>query len=1021
MTVGRFFGRRFVCAVLLLLSLPQGARGGPRDTASSPLGDLLVPGGVGPLFRAANLAPPRDRAYALLTLSRLLYRQPSGGDQLLDASARRLREYLDVLGQWSVRLAPFPDGIALSQVQSHKTGRELVDLLAFVGLSLRESREGYSVERHDNPQAARRRAALRAAGLDLDGVDQQLNAGATVDLGIQGDRVPLPLAEAVWVRAVFENRVPPEALFARLIGEREALWLYGGLLGLDAETLRFFEAQTDLLAWIHRDRAALFGAFGRSVRLRDGHVETPGGAARVGLWESLAGVPANEPVRFVRALLDRDAGRLAWFYDSVAHLPPDRQSIVAGGFLNDDSERHAWWRAVYSAFLAFHASWDVSVRPFARRTLDPALAIHLLQLTPDGHVAGPPWAPFWEEALSGGDVPGRAPDSFERLDGGDVATLPWMLGKIFARPVAAHRALFDRALFAGRVFGRIGPERAFDALVALRGFGRYPALMLVLESMGIREPALYAEAARAAEAVSASASAQTLAVRTAVFQGAVALLDRLREVRALDTPTTSALARSLFAARPAADGWYRGAIVSWLDREVLPALGSAHEPDAAEARLMSALAGMPRAPAQAGPLVEWRGRRYRVDLARDALARLLKVRQKQGGPHISAILTAWRSAAASAAQAVEPGEPAPGRGESVLDHLGPGDWSVLLGPPLPRSAPPLRLVDRAAAEWLASLAYAVRIRDAGATLLLGVNPALKHELGTQGPSMAEAGETAWTIPAPVTGPENRPHLEGSLLGLALPLSRHAVTRLETQPPRHPPTVHGRDAWLFAASAALFNPLDVTDEERDLIAGAVRRGRARVTTLLRDATGWWSIADELAADEWERQLVPWMLAREPDGVPARLSAHDLFVLGGVPGAGRADAWGMLAQPVDGSLFLRLPTPALRRALADRSATGALVTQLCDLPFRVAEFLGGARLPASLGRALLAVAVPEFLELALLSHDDDWPGLVAAARAITGERFEDYLSTLMSDGPLVPLNPASTGTVPSEAECLLRQCS
>jgi hypothetical protein len=1017
-------------AALLLACLacpPCGAGAQPGPAALPPRGDLLIPGGVAGLYRAVNLPPPRDRAYSLLDLARALYQDAGDSNLIVEPRAGQLREYLEVLALWSIRLAPFGGRVSLENSRDGNSRERLRALLEYVGMDLREAGGVIRIGRNDDPEGARRRAVLAGAGVGVDGVDERLNAGGSVDLALPGDTVPLPLARSTWLRAVFGQRVPPEALFAAVTGNRDALWLYCGLTALDDETLSFLEATPDLLASMYRDRAALFARFGPSVRVRHGRVETPGGARDAWIWESLVGAKTTDAARFVQRLFARDTGRLASFYDAVAHLDAGRQAAAMGASVAGGSAREAAVRALYASFAAFCPPCDISTQPFARHLFDPPLALNLLALTPEGRVAGPPWAVFWDLAFATGSLPGRAPDSFQTLERSQPVTLASLVGHIFQGLPADQRARSDLVLFAGRVFRPVDAAHAFDALVALRGFGRFPALMLVLERIGVHEPAVYAEAARAAEAVSAPAEASVVAVRTVSFQAAVALLDRLREVHSLDADVATRLARSLFTIRPAQEGWYRGAVARWVEREVLPAVSGAGDAGQMESRMMSALSGAWATPDRAGPVIEWEGHRYRVDVGHGTLRRLLQVREKQGGPDLDQVLALWRVAAALEA-GTERLDDLPGTRatlEAASGGLGPLAATTLLGPDPPDAAkivpraleglagltrkedlerlpgiaqPLLQLVDRATAEWLASVAYAVRIEDVDASVLLGSNPALHHDL-LRRPGDDE--RLPWSVPVQSQRASARAHLEGSLVGLDLPLARHAIIRLSTGPPPHPPTVKAIDSANFIASLSLLNPFEVTDEGRDAVAAAVRRGRARVGALATDPGAWPSVAATLPADAWERQLVPWMIANEPDRVAARFSAFDLFVLGRGATASDVDRWGMPLLPLDGSLSVGLPERRLRSVLTGRSNTGVLATQLPDLNLRIAEFLADAHLPAALAHGMLAAALPDFLADALLVHDDDWPALAASARALRQERLEHYVSALTADGPLVPV--------------------
>jgi hypothetical protein len=73
---------------------------------------------------------------------------------------------------------------------------------------------------------------------------------------------------------------------------------------------------------------------------------------------------------------------------------------------------------------------------------------------------------------------------------------------------------------------------------------------------------------------------------------------------------------------------------------------------------------------------------------------------------------------------------------------------------------------------------------------------------------------------------------------------------------------------------------------------------------------------------------------------------------------------------------------------------------DLVVRVAQALSRSRLPAALAPAVLAAATWDLCADIQLASTDDWPALVAKARAIPPARFDDYVATLTGDGPLAP---------------------
>src|SRR3954466_14388743 len=95
-------------------------------------------------------------------------------------------------------------------------------------------------------------------------------------------------------------------------------------------------------------------------------------------------------------------------------------------------------------------------------------------------------------------------------------------------------------------------------------------LVLTLDRVGIVKPAVYVALARHAARLSA-VDRRHGTTALAQFQSTLALIARMRAVRALDLPNTEALIASL-ADVPVADDGYRGAMLEWIDREVRPLL-----------------------------------------------------------------------------------------------------------------------------------------------------------------------------------------------------------------------------------------------------------------------------------------------------------------------------------------------------------------------------------------------------------------------------------------------------------------
>ncbi len=89
----------------------------------------------------------------------------------------------------------------------------------------------------------------------------------------------------------------------------------------------------DLLSFVHREGASAFAIVARSLRIDRDRVVVPGGQGAETIWQRLAGSSTDQPSAFLRALVSRDRGRLAWYFDCLAQMDDARLAAAwpAGG------------------------------------------------------------------------------------------------------------------------------------------------------------------------------------------------------------------------------------------------------------------------------------------------------------------------------------------------------------------------------------------------------------------------------------------------------------------------------------------------------------------------------------------------------------------------------------------------------------------------------------------------------------------------------------------------------------------
>jgi hypothetical protein len=724
-------------------------------------------------------------------------------------------------------------------------------------------------------------------------------------------RLPLPLSAKTWGTRVFETPIPENRLAAAIFASRSAALLYHGLMGVEPATMAWIESNPTLLDTLYR-HPGVSAVYARSIRIRNDRVVTPGDGAD-DVWAAVVGASPRSPAAFVAKLWTARSGRVAGFYDAIAHLDPPHQAFAVGK--PGDPDRAARARSLLDAITVLEPQWRLADHPFRRPDVDAALLLRTLRVTAAGELAPPASRDVWSRVFGG--VAERGP-----LDAA------WLARRILEGGDSVARQRLDVFLFAQRALGGTPPADEEALVEALTAFARYPALMLTLERHGLDAKAL-ASAARAATALVARDA-------IAVFQSGLAIVDRARRSGTLDSRQSRAAILSLIdAARSPAPA---EGLLAWVREGLIATFRQAmrgSEAREADALVMAAMAGPP-SPQRVG--IEWEGQRYRADLASAEFHRLTTLRESQEEPSIEKAL-----AGASA------------RDLSQLAHsMTALVYADALGEPDGQPA-------AAGAVWR------------------------KHRFeGSYGGDVGRP--VAWRIATEVFAADGW-HLAGSVLRLDLALPHFALRRLDSTEMPGGSALPDNSRRTLALSVALIDPRALSDDDRDAIAAALTRGRARAAALAHDPSTFASAAADAKLSEWRANAARWTLETNPAAVAGAFTLLELFRLGGDPA--RA-AWGTAAIPIDGCLCLESPERIAWEDYAGRPATGQMATQLADIMLRTADALAARRLPAFLARDIVAFATQDTIDRARPSYLDDWLPVAYAARDLSDSQFDDYVA-------------------------------
>jgi hypothetical protein len=899
-------------------------------------------------------------------------------------------------------------------------------------------------------ESPRRARATREATREATTLAAATETGTVESGGADDNMVPLPLTEKFWESCVMRPRNVRGSVGAAILTDPAVGFMYVALASTDAATRLFLAGECDRVSAIARTRAAAFAIVARSFRVREGRAIPPGGDAALPLWGRL-GLSVTDPSAFLMRLVSADAGRLAYFYDTIAQLDPARQRFALG--LSEPSGADmAIGEAIYRLCAGSDPSWSIVDRPFARMTVDVGFVLQQVLLTPEGRLAGPGTDAFLSAVFADGDVDRGADDAAALLRGPTVDAAS-LVRLVIVPDWTRRRARLMTVLFAQRVFADLQPADAAAVLIALRGVSRVETLPFALERIGVRSPAVIAAAVRRSLLFGppvggvAMVAVDRQRAEISGFQASLALIERLVYARALDGAAATAIIERLLDERQPDPLGYLAHVARWIANGLLPEVRRAQPPlartpeagpgaemaapldtarDGREHQLLDVLAGpAPQVPT----LVRWENASYRIDIAAAERVRLHAIRARQGGPTLDDALDLIESAR-TLREAGDGADLSTVRATIVrlADHLGPNESGegAQAGAPLdPRSvlsaaAQALespnasagtriqharRLADVGASvlgDVLRSIVYACALGDAEGQAFLAGDVSRLHEFGLDEPDASRRRVRTWELPVDVGAGGQPWHLSGSLLAVDLSMSRFALRRALGEMPTRQPTLSGPDRRTLVATMALMNAADLSDGTRTVLVGAMRRGREVLEAALQRP----EIVEETVRAAgiigWRAQLLPWARAFEPDAVLPMVARSELVWLGArQPLPDDVDRWGAPSQPIDGAWRLRFPGPAPTDDVAGRQASAYLPGRFVDLTLRLAETMAELGMPSPLTREVLRAALQRFIDEVRPAYPDDWLALIRHADDLPRTQVEDYVYGMtVPDGPLVP---------------------
>jgi len=271
-------------------------------------------------------------------------------------------------------------------------------LLADLGYKLVNGCESIPSIEVDDPEKA---FITVDSGFPLADLQMDLQQGKPFSMPYPSTRVPLIYRKSDWTGK--PNSLDIDVVDV-LANDAAKARLYWGLSRIDENTRQVLLQNGGVARML--PHASVLDFYGSSIAVRDGRVAVPGGNQSEQAWKKLAGADANNPSEFVYALISKDGGWLAEYYDAIARAPQRQlQYFTTDGRL----------QRFYAAFHGNDISSD-SVRSIFRPGADLLMLTTALPLNEQGEPAIPGNLAAWRYAFRGKDEPKAERDIGRKAD-----------------------------------------------------------------------------------------------------------------------------------------------------------------------------------------------------------------------------------------------------------------------------------------------------------------------------------------------------------------------------------------------------------------------------------------------------------------------------------------------------------------------------------------------------------------------------------------------------------------------------
>lgn len=360
-------------------SVTPGTRDNLQDKPGS--SEITIPGPLRSVLRMAGISQKAGPEEVVALLARNIYVQGYEGWR----TGGRPTEFLILLGRYLNQAKELAELAGPEGVVHLSNCDDAPRLLHILGYRLREQcgQNEASLVTSDPERAF----LTMDSGFPLPALEDALRKNKEFSYPFPSSRAPILFTADEWIKARNGKKKTYSDLLETLLHDPELARVYWALYRMDPssrEALSHSVGVGRLVAY-----APVLDFYGSHICIKSGRVEVPGGAAAEPGWKELVGVSPDSS-EFVPALLAKDKGWLAAYFDALARIHPDQQKHF--------TDSHSL-KTYYAAFRGPGQPGDA-----ARPAFRPAPGLLLLLTRVRWDSSGQPLVPggleIWKEILA---------------------------------------------------------------------------------------------------------------------------------------------------------------------------------------------------------------------------------------------------------------------------------------------------------------------------------------------------------------------------------------------------------------------------------------------------------------------------------------------------------------------------------------------------------------------------------------------------------------------------------------------